>query len=108
MMEQTASYPWFMNYDSSWISLNGNSMSMGGAVVCVSYRNYNTSWSDFNLASQMQVTANFGFRVYTDIKSYNAVAKGFVQNVTLNILDAASHLTTTSIVAAILLTNLTI
>ncbi len=67
-------------------------MKQGGTITCVSYRNYITTWSDFNLLGNTQIRANFGFRVYPTSTSINPIAKGYAENVMLMIQDSASGL----------------
>jgi len=48
-VEKTTVHPWFIDYEASKITPAGASLNKGGTVTCVSYRNYITTWSDFNL-----------------------------------------------------------
>ncbi len=79
----TPKYPWYIDFQDTKISAAGTSMKQGGTITCVSFRNYITTWSDFNLAGNTQIRANFGFRVYPTSTSVNAVAKGYAENVML-------------------------
>jgi len=81
----TPKHPWYVKYEESKITPAGKKATQGGTLTCVSWRNYITTWSDFNLVGNTQIRANFGFRVYQTDTSENAISKGYAENVTLYI-----------------------
>jgi hypothetical protein len=71
---------------------NGGGPTKGGNVTCTFSRQWLTTYSDIQIEDWMNLTANFGFKVYPNITSTQPSLQGYIANFTLSMTDLASQL----------------